>query len=319
MNAKENITSKLRDSNNIVLMGHTKGDSDSFGSMIGLKFALEKLDKTVTILAESDFPGYLNFLNDYVDVRLEQDLPKPFDLLVVLDCAEASITSFPEYINLAKNNHINVLQVDHHTKGGLAKIADISWADTNYCAVCEMVYELVIGLNIEIDKKIATSLLAGIEGDTSGFQNQNTSENCMLVASELITNGGRLNKIVRGASSSRDVDTLKLWGLVLDRLKINEDGIAISYLSYKDAEKLGISKTDFGPVTNFLNSVKGVKILMFVTDDKEGYIKVSLRTRDDKVNVAKIAKSFGGGGHVKAAAFRFPGSFELENNLVKIV
>ncbi|HCT51361.1 MAG TPA: hypothetical protein DF712_02775, partial [Balneola sp.] len=51
-------------------------------------------------------------------------------------------------------------------------------------------------------------------------------------------------------------------------------------------------------------------------DDKD--IRVSLRAFHDKIDVSEIAKKYKGGGHKKAAGFRLPGDFKIEDLFDKV-
>jgi phosphoesterase RecJ-like protein len=60
-------------------------------------------------------------------------------------------------------------------------------------------------------------------------------------------------------------------------------------------------------VANFLNSLEGYRAVLVLKEKSDGTVKGSLRTTRDDVDVAAIAKLFGGGGHRKAAGFTMPG------------
>jgi nanoRNase/pAp phosphatase (c-di-AMP/oligoRNAs hydrolase) len=53
-------------------------------------------------------------------------------------------------------------------------------------------------------------------------------------------------------------------------------------------------------------SIKGVALAVFFCELEEHLFKVSLRSRCG-IDVSVIARQFGGGGHKKAAGFRFAG------------
>ncbi len=54
-----------------------------------------------------------------------------------------------------------------------------------------------------------------------------------------------------------------------------------------------------------MRSVEGTKVAVFVrellADDRRGVRKVSLRSTDGSVDVSRIARALGGGGHRQAA------------------
>jgi len=318
------IVKQVRNSSHIALMGHVGGDSDCYGSLFGLKMGLETLGKKVDVISTEDFPESLDFLFFYFPGEISDKYVPGADLAIFIDAPEVKRLVAPEIAKQYKAEGTKIIQLDHHLKGDLTDFADISFVDTQACAASEIVFDLLQELEVNIDKNIATCLLAGIVGDTSSFQNQNTTKECFAASSELMKRGARLRTIVSNTFGGKEVDTLKVWGLAMERLSVNERLHAVStYLTYEDIEKFGLSPEATNGIINFLNSIKDAKMVMLITEREKGTIKVSLRTRDEHVDVAKIARQLGGGGHVKAAAFSIPGSLktltEVGNNHIVVV
>jgi phosphoesterase RecJ-like protein len=320
MNNKQKIAQIITQSQSIVIMGHVSGDGDSFGSAIGLKLALEKIGKKAEVVAEDGLPLHLEFLYEYFNFPIRDCFQADCDLIVGVDWSEVQRAACSEMVKEAQKSGIKVAIVDHHTAGRFIEKADCAWVDPKACATAELVMELIQELNIPIDKNIATALMTGIETDTSSFQNQNTTNSCFLAGSTLMRYGARLQNIKKGINADRTVEVLKLWGIALSRLSFSDKyKAAITYLTYQDAVNLGLSTKSINGPTNFLNSIKGAKIVLMMTEEEPGMIKVSLRTRDEHVDVSKLARLVGGGGHVKASAFRFAGDIVSEGSNIKIV
>jgi phosphoesterase RecJ-like protein len=309
MKLKE-ISELLSESRNIAIMGHKAGDSDCYGSAFALALALTKLGKNVSVITEESFPEALSFLFFYYNGDVVTSLSKT-DLLFALDASDVGRLWNPELARKLKASGAKVVHLDHHQKGDFADFADISITRTSASATSEIVYDLITNLGIEIDKNIATCLLTGIIGDTSGFQNQNTSEESFAIASELMKRGARLKSIVDNTFGGKEVDVLKVWGLAMERLVIDKKyGVVSTYLTHEDIESYGLSIDAVSGIVNFLNSIKGARVVMLITEEDKGMIKVSLRTRDTYADVSAIARQLGGGGHVKAAGFTFPGTLK---------
>ncbi len=305
-------------------MGHIGGDADCYGSLFGLKLGLESIGKKVDIISTEDFPESLDFLFFYFPGEIADRYIPGADLFIALDASDVSRLASPEIAKQYKTEGTKIILLDHHTKGDMQEFADIPYTDTTACSASEIAYHLLVELDTKIDKNCATCLLAGIIGDTSSFQNQNTTKECFAVSSDLMKRGARQRTIVNNMFAGKEVDTLKVWGLAMERLSINKQfGIVSTYLTYKDIDRFGLSAEATSGIVNFLNSIKDAKAVMLITEQELGTIKVSLRTRDEHVDVAKIARQLGGGGHVKAAAFSIPGSLKMltegENNHIVIV
>ena len=81
-----------------------------------------------------------------------------------------------------------------------------------------------------------------------------------------------------------------------------------SYLSEKDFEELNASTSDSDGIIDQLRITKGVEAAVFLYPIEDGY-KVSMRS-NEYVNVAEIAKLYGGGGHIRAAGCSVKGTLE---------
>lgn len=318
---KEAVTLAISEAKNIGLMGHKRGDGDSFGSLIGLKIGLEKLGKETKIFSEIGLPADLEFLYSYINFKFYSEYQSEVDLLIVIDSSDSGVASFPQMIDQYRKNQVKIVQIDHHQLGSLSREADVVWADPNYSSVAEMGYYLLKDLNIEFDRSIATALLTGINTDTSSFQNQNTSGLSLEISSDLMLHGARLGFINKKIESATTINKLKLIGTAFNRLSFSTKyKTAVSYLTYKDFEETGMTGAlSNSEVVNTLNQIKGAKMVMFIAEQEPGMIHVSFRTRDKDVDVAKIAQFLGGGGHVKAAGFTFEGKISDDGSGVKVI
>jgi phosphoesterase RecJ-like protein len=176
---------------------------------------------------------------------------------------------------------------------------------------------------LEIDKKIANCLLTGILTDTGNLLFDSVTDETIKISSSLLLRGATFPKISEKTVRNKSLGAMKAWGKILDNLKLNEKyNIAFSVLTFDEIKKL---KEEFGTedlfdaATDILNNVDGVKAVVFLREEELGKIRGSLRTKDPKVNVARLASFLGGGGHPRAAAFRFPGSIVKTETGWKIV
>ena len=100
--------------------------------------------------------------------------------------------------------------------------------------------------------------------------------------------------------------TLKLWGRALDRLTRHANGVVSTVITQADLVECAATEEDTEGISNFLNALQDAKVIM-VLKEQDGQVKGSLRTTEADVDVAAMAKQFGGGGHKKAAGFSVPG------------
>lgn len=314
MKVEKNILKTIIAAKKIAIIGHVNPDADCFCSMAALKMGLERMGKKAELIF-GPLPDHLTFLNEFINFSFDTSVDESSDLLIILDTPDEDRTSQPEIVEKFRKADAKIIQIDHHVEGTLSDCVEVSWSSTEFCAACEMVFYLLSELGVKIDKQVASLLLTGIMADTGGFQHQNTSADCFAVASKLMQFGARHEKIAKGLSSSYSVETLKLWGIALDRLNCDKKtGVASTFLTFEDAANLGLNDASFSGVVNFLNQIQGAKLVVFMAEEKSGLVRVSLRTRDEDIDVSRVAVYFGGGGHVKAAGFPLEGKIEKVNS-----
>ena len=113
---------------------------------------------------------------------------------------------------------------------------------------------------------------------------------------------------------------LKLIAKTIDNMEVLYDGkMRYSYVSYEEIKNLGINDEDSEGMTNYLRSVEGTEIAVYVRGRSDGTNKVSMRS-GGKLDISKIAIEFGGGGHPRAAGYTMKDDVEVEKEkLIKAV
>ncbi len=312
------ISELIRQKNKILLMSHKDGnsDGDALGSLLALTLSLEKMGKMVTPVLEKKPTKSFEFL-PHIN-KIKNFCPKDVDLVILVDFATKKRASFPKDLEYFLAQKIPQIVIDHHPKEDLSKLVTLKIIDTKAAAVTEILYFLISDLGIKIDKDIALALLTGIFTDTYSFQNPNTTRRTLEVASRLLASGARLKKITDNIVSEKSLAKTRLWSRAIERLFENKKyNILITFLTEKDLEDFGVSSEDTSGVANFLNSVSGISAVLFLLEENS-IIKGALRTRKDDINVARLAKFLGGGGHKKASGFEISGKIVSKNGKIKI-
>jgi len=186
---------------------------------------------------------------------------------------------------------------------------------TNASSTCELVYEYLMHNGIPVTPSIANALLTGIITDTGGFQNLGTTLESMEIAGELLKRGANLRKIVQGTMRNKSVNVLRLWGRALSRLEYDpKTRIVSTALRTVDFEECGVAKDGIEGIANFLNGLADTDAVLVLREESGGYVKGSYRTKRSDIDVAVLARRYGGGGHVKAAGFSVRGTIEQYEN-----
>lgn len=308
----------IKKSEKILLLTHKDPDGDALGSLLGLSFALLKLDKKICPVLSEEISQNLLFLPG---LKMLQGKTKPNpDLIILLDFPDLKRSELSKETERLIRNTPSIL-IDHHPKGDLCNLCTYQIYNQKAAATAELLYFLINKLSVTIDKNIATALLTGIITDTNSFQNSNTTIESFEIASSLLSAGARVEPIINSIFYQKSPNILKLWGRAMMRLWKNEKyNLLITVLTSDDFRKCGIGKEGTEGVINFLSltlnpSVNGVLLLA----EENGKIKGSLRTQKERVDFSTLARILGGGGHQKASGFIIDGKLKYSEGCWQII
>ena len=303
----------IKASESILILTHKNPDGDAVGSVLGLAQALESMGKNVKCFSKDVVPDVFGFLPNVSKIK-DQTVPERYDLVILLDCALFDRTGLTNIKDVA-SSFDRLLIIDHHPKGETEcdhyeKCIFVIDAEMSSTAV--LIYKLLKNADIEITKDIANCLLTGIFTDTGGFQHSNTDSQSLEAAAEFMKKGSRVDKIAKNIFNSKSMAAIKLWGIALSRIKTDsETGMAVSYVSRKDIEDFGAKEEDLAGLVNAINTVSDAKFSLLLTESEDCKIKGSLRSEEyNGIDVSRIARSLGGGGHKLASGFEMNGNLK---------
>jgi len=292
-------------------MIHQDPDGDTIAATVAIFLALRDLEKDVWMVCKDPVPKPFLFLPEISKIK-KDILFGDFDCIIIIDCGDLKRTGFAERLKKFSQSHRNLINIDHHPKNDLWKIANLNLVDQEASSASEIVWGLIKKLPVKINRDIATSILTGIYTDTGGFKHSNTSPKTLKISSELLNYGAKLKEITRHVALNKSVASLKLWGVALSRIRKNDDlQIVSSVITRKDLMACGATYYDLTGVVNLMNTIPDSQAAILFFETPEGQIRASLRTEKDNVDVSRIAKLFGGGGHKKAAGFTIPADLKL--------
>ena len=85
-------------------------------------------------------------------------------------------------------------------------------------------------------------------------------------------------------------------------MRFEADGRVASFsLTLKTAADLGVLPEDNEGLIDHLRAIRGVIVAVFFEELADGKVRVSMRSKDEAVDVCAICQKFGGGGHTLAA------------------
>jgi bifunctional oligoribonuclease and PAP phosphatase NrnA len=303
--SRELVLDEIRRGEHFVVVTHENPDGDALGSLIAMQEVLTALGKdSVMFIDAAEFP-------------LPQEyrfLPLPGLVTTAPEDLAARTTMFLDCGNLDRGpgealEHpgSRILNIDHHHDN--TRFGTINHVVPEASCTAEIVWDLMHALEVEFTITIAEALYVGLVTDTGRFMYENTGPRAHLMAAELIEAGVDVHEIYRRVYEGVPYGKLALLARGLASVERFDDGrLTLTRLTTEDFTQAGAEESYSEGVIDHLRAVEGTAVAALVRDrigssDDERPRKVSLRSSDDRVDVSRIARAQGGGGHRGAAGF----------------
>ena len=174
----------------------------------------------------------------------------------------------------------------------------------------EMIYNLAKAIGSKINAEIASCVYAALLTDTGSFHFSNTTERTFKIASDLVRHGAQPAKLSQAIFYNYPYAKIRLVGEVLSTLHRDESGrIAWITMSKEAMENSGASEDDSDGIITYPLTVGDVEAVAFFRELSNSTYRISLRSKN-RVNVARVAEHFGGGGHANAAGFTIKANYD---------
>ncbi len=294
------VLDAVRNAHRVVLATHSPMDGDGLGCGLALMRALKHAGKAVTFVTEAPVPrayGFLPGASDIIQLRPSQPVPD-FDLLLGLDAGEEDRLgrAFSQ-----RPTRSVVLNIDHHVSN--PRYGDVVWVDDKAASTGEQVYQLLVDLDM-LDQTMAQALLVSLVTDTGRFLYSSTTSRTLRIAAALVDAGASLDHIQLNLYGARPLPYLRLRGRAVESIVFHDEGrIAVLTVPEGFGADLGVDVEDIKDLVDITVGVEGVVVAALVRGLPGGGTKVSLRSKDDRADVANLASRHGGGGHIRASGF----------------
>jgi bifunctional oligoribonuclease and PAP phosphatase NrnA len=300
----------LRSGSRVVCICHRGPDGDAVGALCGMALLVERAfpDKVVFLQCVDAVPETFLFLPGALRVRGDYAY-RAGDCAVILDCGEPKLTEMEATHPMLFDGSVPTLQLDHHPRN--PRFGTVNFVEVEAASTCEIVAALADALGWEIGSDAATCLLAGVYTDTGGLLHSNTTAAVYRTVARLLRAGARRQEVVTAVFRTAKISTLKLWGRVLEKISLTEEGGAISAVTEGDFRASGAEYAALTGAIDYVNAIPGMRFSLILSE-REGTVKGSLRTLRDDVDVSAMAARLSGGGHRKAAGFALPGRLKPE-------
>ena len=301
---QDRVVAGLREAEKLLLTTHENPDGDALGSLLAMHEILRLLGKdSVMFMSDDQFP----LPHEYRHMPFEGVIGSPPEdigerVVVFLDCG--NIDRMP--VGFLRERGVRILNIDHHHDN--TRFGTVNLVRPEASCTAQIVHELAKELGVELTPLIAEALYIGLVTDTGRFSYENTTPEAHRMAAELVEAGVKAHEVYRRLYEDLPFGRLQLLARALSRVDRYDGGaLTVTHLRREDFAETGSDEADSEGIVDHMRSIEGTSVAALVrdllSDDRRGLRKVSLRATNGSVDVSRIARGLGGGGHRQAAGF----------------
>ncbi|MFA7677125.1 MAG: bifunctional oligoribonuclease/PAP phosphatase NrnA [Candidatus Omnitrophota bacterium] len=299
-NLLKKIIDKINKSKSFLITAHMNLEGDALGSELAMYLLLKKLKKKAIIYNNDPTPAIYNFL-PFSKVIKNEIKQEKFDTAMVLDCSDSSRTG---KVKDDLGKAASIVNIDHHISN--TYFGDINWVEPGAGSAAQMIYLLCEKFKI-MDKNIALCLYTGIFTDTGNFTYASTDWETHRIASQLMKYNLHPHAIYCNIHSLCAPSDLGFIGKIISSLKLDSRksicGAAINEWKDKNYDLTEV-------IFSIMRLLKGVEVFILFKKIDKNRTRVNFRSCS-RVDVNRIAKFFGGGGHKRASGTTVNDSLEI--------
>ena len=263
------IVSFFREKDNFQLLCHKRPDGDTLGSAALLCRTLRAMGKWVWILENPEMREKYQYLVEGLTTREAVE----GQFLISVDVAEKHM--LPEEHQILADKI--ALRIDHHSSS--VSFTEMEIVDPGAAACCEIVYDIMGLLGVELDEEMAIALYTAISTDTGCFRYANTTAKTFLAAAACAEKTDALSELNRVHFETNSIGKLRLQGYLAENAIFAKDGQAvICPLTLETVEKLGLTDEDTSGIAAFPRTIAGVKFAVLLREQENNHIGVSARS-----------------------------------------
>ena len=306
----KSLTNLIKSSKNVIIMGHSQSDLDSFGASLGVyqivksyeipaKIVVDfesiedKTKKVVTSLKENE-----EYQNVIIGINKVLEIVEPSTLLIVVDNHKSSLALQPKLIEMVKN----IVVIDHHRRGEeFIQAPVLTYLEPTSSSTVELITELFEYQQntIKLTEEVATIMYAGMLVDTNYFKAR--------VGVRTFQSVTKLKEL--GANISLAYEYLEdPFDKVMERVSMMQNAYRYKsniLIAYQEGEHY-VSRALLAKVGNELLGTSEIEAVFTIGKVDSEVVAISARSSRN-INVQLIMEALGGGGHFSMAACQFKG------------
>ncbi|MFT5662091.1 MAG: phosphoesterase RecJ-like protein [Sulfurimonas sp.] len=298
----KDIIKRIDSAKHIVVIAHINPDADSLGSASAMYTYILTLHKKVSLFCVSkNINPKLSFL-PWAD-KVRNSFPASGDLAIALDCGSIA--------RLGIDIECDLVNIDHHQSN--PKYGEYNLVDTKCISTSQILCNFFLENEIPINKKMATSLYAGLLDDSDGFMSDDVDGTVLATSKMLIESGAEYKLCNKYIMKYQSLASLRLKAIMLGNMSLfNDARIALFLVSNEDMKKTGAIGEDCEGALEESLHLPTVEVAVLLKENKDLSLKGSLRTCGN-IDASKIASKYSGGGHKSRAGFTMRSTCTLED------
>lgn len=302
------ILNKIEGARHIVVISHVAPDADSIASASAMyTFILQKHKKVSWFCKSKNIDRRFSFIPWIENIR--DSFPMSADLAISLDCGDMK--------RIGIELECELINIDHHESN--TNFATLNLVDKSAISTTEVLFNFFKQNEIKINKKMATSLYAGLLDDSDSFLHESVDGTTFAMALELIASGAEINICNKQIMKNSSLSALRLKGLMLKNMSLEFDArVAIFCVSSEDIRSCGANPRDCESALEESLHLHCIEVALLIRENSDSTLKCSIRS-GYSFNSSKIAEIFDGGGHKSRAGFSLGSEFTIEKAKEKIL
>lgn len=295
------VPRSLLESRDWIVALHANPDGDTIGSALGMREILSQLGRKSVLVCADPIPPHYAFLKGAEQIQQEPPSETGWGLICV-DCSDMDRLGETKSALEGLRPRINI---DHHVSNRL--YGDVNFVEPA-AATGELVAKLFESLSLDL-VPAAEALYIAISTDTGSFRYSNTTSDTHRIAARLLDCGVDPGRINTYTADSMPLSTLRLQTMALSRIEVRGEA-AYTMITRKMLEECGAQDYETDGIVERIRALKGIEVAFLLRETPRGLVKASFRSKG-KVDVNRLASSFGGGGHLRAAGATFDCPIEV--------
>jgi bifunctional oligoribonuclease and PAP phosphatase NrnA len=315
------LSNLVSSSGNILIISHINPDGDAVGSQLALYHYLLSKGTVASMMIPNNLQEFLKWMDGsdnihvYIrDRKKSRKLIQEADLIIMVDFNQTNrLGEAEEHVLKSKAKKVII---DHHLNP--EGFADLTISDPSKCATAELVYEIISEIDGSpfVSTPFAECIYVGIVTDTGNFEHGSYTPRTIRIVADLVEAGIRKEMILNQIYNNFSTERMKLLGFALNKrmVVLPELKTAYIWLSKEDLNLYQHAKGDTEGFVNLPLSIKGIHFSsLFI--EKEGFVKISFRSKGNFPTNEFASRYFGGGGHLNASGGEHHDTLENTINL----